>query len=109
MLVKFKTIRTFLPLPVCVVAFASWLQDKAGHTRMYRLSQLAGIKMDIFRCDGDKGMAGLPFQYGCAKHKFETFRRPRRIDGIPQTAYIPGRAPDNKNHPGPRGRSWRCP
>ena len=67
---------------------------------MYRLSQLAGMKMDIFRCDGDKGMAGLPFQYGCAKHKFETFRRPRRIDGVPQTAYIPGRAPDNKNHPG---------
>ena len=49
---------------------------------MYPLSQLAGMKMDIFRCDGDKGMAGLPFQCGCAKNKFETFRRPRRIDGV---------------------------
>ena len=67
---------------------------------MYRLSQKAGMKMDIFRCDGDKGMAGLPHQYGCAKHKFETFRRPRKIDGIQQIAYIPGRAPSKGNHPG---------
>ena len=91
---------TFLPLLVFVVAFGFWVKDKAGHTRMYRLSQKAGIKMDLFRCDGDKGMAGLPHQYGCAKHKFETFRRPRKLNGIQQPAYIPGRAPKNGNHPG---------
>ena len=67
---------------------------------MYRLSQKAGMKMDIFRCDGDKGMAGLPHQHGCAKHKFETFRRPRKIDGIQQIACTPGRAPSKGNHPG---------
>ena len=45
-------------------------------------------------------MAGLPWQYGCAKHKFETFRRPRKINGVKQRAYIPGRAGTNENHPG---------
>jgi hypothetical protein len=67
---------------------------------MYRLSQKAGVKMDLFRGDGDKGMAGLPHQHGCAKHKFETFRRPRKISGIQQTAHVPGRAPTKGNHPG---------
>jgi len=65
-------------------------EDKAGHILMHNLNKAAGMCQDLLRCDGDKGMAGLPNLFWCAKHKFETFRRPRSVDGKKVKAYIVG-------------------
>ena len=67
---------------------------------MYRHNQEAGVLMDLLRSDGDKGIESLPFQLGCAMHKFQTFRRTRSVNGHKVGAYIKGPNRDDGHHPG---------
>ena len=67
---------------------------------MYKLNVDSGIRMDLVRCDGDKGMEGLPNQFGCSFHKFGNFRKRRKLNGGPVPAFIRGSSNDKGPHPG---------
>ena len=67
---------------------------------MYKLNVDSGIHMDLVRCDGDKGMEGLPNQYGCSFHKFGNFRKRRKLNGAQVPAFIRGPCNPKGPHPG---------
>ena len=85
----------FMRTPICCCC-----QNKEGHHTMYQLNVDAGIRMDLVRCDGDKGMEGLPNQYGCSFHKFGNFRKRRKLNGKAVPAFIIGPSNGNGPHPG---------
>ena len=83
-----------------IKVYLFYLQNKEGHHTMYQLNTDSGLRMDLVRCDGDKGMEGLPNQYGCSFHKFGNFRKRRKLNGASVPAFIRGRNNDKGPHPG---------